>query len=267
MNEEARKAIFTFLRVLDLNPMEWTQAVVSTDKGSPYIGEILDNLFSSAQAAVVLMTPDDEAYLRREFWKETDGRYEKELTPQARPNVIFEAGMAMGRYPDRTILVKIGKLRPFTDILGRYVVELNNKPETRHLLVQFLETIGCQVNRKGTDWLSPGNFDSVVEDKEISSAKPIAIQSMRRTEMIAYWILAQASEPYRDEFVSAQTLLTITNLSVEEINDTIRLLHDRTWIVWVRNPYWKPRFLEFEAVKITPYGREELEKTKAYTRS
>jgi len=66
----------------------------------------------------VLFTPDDEARQRDEFHTPHDEAYETELTPQARPNVLFEAGMAMGRDERRTILVQLGKVRPFSDIAG-----------------------------------------------------------------------------------------------------------------------------------------------------
>lgn len=82
--------------------------MAATGKGSPYIGEILDEAFSKAQAVVVLMTPDDEGYLRQVFRSPGDPPHETKLTPQARLNVLFEAGMAMGRSPERTILVELG---------------------------------------------------------------------------------------------------------------------------------------------------------------
>src|ERR1700679_927460 len=104
--------MFAFLRSLGLKPIEWDQAVALTGKGSPYIGEVLDVAFDEGQAIVVLLTPDDVAYIRNEY---ADGDDDPELKPlgQARPNVLFEAGMAMGRNADRTILVELGELRPF----------------------------------------------------------------------------------------------------------------------------------------------------------
>jgi hypothetical protein len=62
-NNLARAAMFNFLRSLSLEPIEWSQAVLLTGKGSPFVGEILDAAFNTAQAVVVLMTPDDIAYL------------------------------------------------------------------------------------------------------------------------------------------------------------------------------------------------------------
>ncbi len=98
-NAGARDAMFEFLRAIGLRPIEWAQAVQATGKGSPYIGEILDAAFERAQAVVVLMTPDEIAYLRTEYGHGTNDP-ETQPAAQARPNVLFEAGMAMGR--DRT---------------------------------------------------------------------------------------------------------------------------------------------------------------------
>ena len=88
--------------------------------------------------------------------------YEKKLTPQARPNVIFEAGMAMGRFPKRTILIKLGELRPFSDIEGRHTVLLDNSVEKRKNLAQRLENAGCQISLSGTEWHTAGDFESAI---------------------------------------------------------------------------------------------------------
>ena len=157
-NETLRQAMFIFLRSIGLDPIEWTEAVKWTESGSPHVDEILNVAFDRAQAIVVLMTPDDEAKLRLEFQSENDPSYEKNLTPQARPNVIFEAGMALGRDPDRTVLVEIGQLRPFSDIVGRHAVRLDDSFEKRQDLAIRLRTAGCPVNLDGTDWHKMGDF-------------------------------------------------------------------------------------------------------------
>ncbi|MCH7886788.1 MAG: nucleotide-binding protein [Candidatus Marinimicrobia bacterium] len=66
------------------------------------MGEILDSAFQTAQAVIVLMIGDDLAKLR-DIYLIKDEKPE-EFTPQARPNVLFEAGMAFGRNPDKTKL-------------------------------------------------------------------------------------------------------------------------------------------------------------------
>jgi predicted nucleotide-binding protein len=157
-NEALRKSMFDFLRAIGLKPLEWSEAVAATGHASPYIGDILDAAFAKAQAVVVLMTPDDEASLKKEFQNEHDERYEKEPTGQARPNVLFEAGMAMGRDPKRTLLVEVGKLRPYSDVGGRHVVRLNDTSQRRQELATRLKTAGCEVDLVGTDWHTAGSF-------------------------------------------------------------------------------------------------------------
>jgi hypothetical protein len=106
-NIEARESMYTFLRSLDLNPLNLAQTMVQSGQVTPYIGEVLDYAFSLAQAVVVLMTPDDIGCLRRPFRKTDDPMHDTKFTPQARLNVIFEAGMAMGgEFRKRTILVE-----------------------------------------------------------------------------------------------------------------------------------------------------------------
>jgi Predicted nucleotide-binding protein containing TIR-like domain len=132
-------------------------SVRATRKGSPYIGEILDAAFLDAQAVVVLITPDEIAYLRPEYATGVDDP-EREPVAQARPNVLFEAGMAMGRHSDRTILIELGDGRPFSDVAGRHAVRLDDSPPKRKDLAQRLETAGCAVDMTGADWLTAGDF-------------------------------------------------------------------------------------------------------------
>src|ERR1043165_1460004 len=153
-----RDAMFAFLRSLGLYPVEFETAVMETRKGAPTIGEVVDRLFFGSQAAVVLLTGDDEARLRTELVHASDSTVERELTPQARPNVLFEAGLAFARMPERTILVQIGMLRPFSDVAGRHVVHFEGSAQTRHTLAGRLEAEGCDVVRSGNDWLIVGDF-------------------------------------------------------------------------------------------------------------
>jgi predicted nucleotide-binding protein len=129
-----------------------------TGKGSPYIGEVLDAAFRTAQAVVVLLTPDDEVRLKAELLSAGDPDVERQLTLQARPNVLFEAGMAFGRDAGRTVIVEIGVVKPFSDIGGRHTVRLSNDALKRKDLAQRLTTAGCAVTMDGEDWLAEGDF-------------------------------------------------------------------------------------------------------------
>ena len=168
-NGIARDALFTFLRSIDLVPLEWSEAVKTTGKPTPYIGEILNAAFSHAHAVVVLLTPDDEACLRHQYRSDGDPQHEVEPTGQARPNVLFEAGMAMGRDENRTILVELGDVRPFSDIGGRHILRLDNTSQQRQQLAQRLETAGCPVKLDGDEWHTAGDFDAA---RELALASP-----------------------------------------------------------------------------------------------
>lgn len=157
-NAALRRSMFDFLRSINLAPMEWTRAVELTGEGSPYIGQILDAAFDHATAVVVLMTPDEVAYLQPQYGY---GDEDPEIRPaaQARPNVLFEAGMALGRNAAQAVLVQIGQVRPFSDVAGRHAIRLTNEVASRQALAKRLETAGCDVNLAGTDWHTAGDFD------------------------------------------------------------------------------------------------------------
>jgi len=105
-----------------------------------------------------LFTGDDEVRLHRKFHSQDDAEQEKQLALQPRANVLYEAGMAMGRYPGRTVLVEIGRVKLFGDISGLHTVKLNNSIERRQDLALRLRNGGCAVNLDGQDWLKEGNF-------------------------------------------------------------------------------------------------------------
>lgn len=156
----ARDDMFTFLRALGLRPIEWLEAIKMTGTSTPYVGQILDAAFENASAVVVLMTPDDIVYLREDLQKHSDKAFEKKPTGQARPNVLFEAGLAFARHPDRTILVELGDLREFSDVGGRHTMRMNGSSDARLSLASRLANAGCRVNQDGTDWLSAGIFEN-----------------------------------------------------------------------------------------------------------
>jgi predicted nucleotide-binding protein len=175
-NLGARDAMFTFLRSVNLDPIEWSEAVAFTGKGSPFIGQILDHAFAQAKAVVVLITGDDIARLGTRYLVPSDPPHETGLTAQARANVLFEAGMAFGRHPDRTILVSLGYSRPFSDVAGRHEVKINNRAEDRLSSIARLKTAGCDVRFENkTDWLNAGDFDSSMRPPDFGAADaPVA---------------------------------------------------------------------------------------------
>lgn len=183
-----RNAMFDFLSSIGLRPIEWEQAITSTGDPSAHIGEILKNAFELANAVVVLFSGDDLASLRDSLRGLGEPDYEIKPTPQARPNVLFEAGMAFGTHPRRTILVEVGILRPFSDIAGRHVVRMDGSANKRRELAGKLEIAGCAVDISGSRWLEAGDFSlSTVLLQEASDSRAGQRKKSLKLECNAEW--------------------------------------------------------------------------------
>jgi predicted nucleotide-binding protein len=169
-NTDARDAMFDFLRAIGLDPIEWGEAIAMTGEGAPYIGRALDSAFTQAQAVVILLTGDDMARLGTRYLLPQDPAEERRLTPQPRPNVLFEAGMAFAMQPDRTVVASLGaSLRQFSDIVGRHIIYLSNSVESRKRLADRLKMAGCAVSIDHKErWLTAGDFDSASHDPDAS---------------------------------------------------------------------------------------------------
>jgi predicted nucleotide-binding protein len=105
--------------------------------------DIVDFATRGAAAVLCLLTPD-------EVVRPTSGSRRSEVRP--RPNVIFEAGLAFARQPAKTLLVKVGKTRSWSDVDGVQYAEFSNEAERRDELVEWLASIGLPIDRKKGDW-------------------------------------------------------------------------------------------------------------------
>ena len=156
---QRRSDMHDFLRAIGLKPLEWSQVRRYVGNPNPYTWEIVDLALRKAGAIVALMTPDDEARLREDLWGRDDNALEKTYLHQARQNVLFEAGVAYGRNPERTVLVRVGSHRPMSDLAGHHILHLTNSPESRQAVADALRAAGCPVDLSGADWYRAGNFD------------------------------------------------------------------------------------------------------------
>ncbi|MGW0239871.1 CATRA conflict system CASPASE/TPR repeat-associated protein [Micromonospora chalcea] len=157
-DDQARRALWSFLQAIDLHPLDWEEVVQETGRPSPYMGEVLEKAFQTNQAAVVLMTPDDGAVLHESLRDKGDRSFESQLTGQVRPNVLLEAGMALGLQRDRTVVIEIGRLRPVSDLAGINTIHFDGTVVSLHKIAQRLRAAGCAVNTTGTDWLDVSRF-------------------------------------------------------------------------------------------------------------
>jgi hypothetical protein len=84
-----------------------------------------------------------------------------EVAGQPRANVLLEAGMAFALQPHRTILVQIGRIRPFTDVGGLDFIRIDGSPGKLNNIARRLQVAGCAVDRSGTAWLDDDPFQSL----------------------------------------------------------------------------------------------------------
>ncbi|MEU6506874.1 TIR domain-containing protein [Streptomyces sp. NPDC046942] len=151
-DEEARMKVFDLLRLLDLRPLEWEDLVRATGKTAPFLGEVIAQAPAQAQAALVLLTPDDVVQLHPDLHGPNEPPYESEPTGQPRPNVLIELGLLLMACPERTLLVEIGALRTISDIAGMNVIRFDGSATALGKVVERLKLAGCKVNDTGSDW-------------------------------------------------------------------------------------------------------------------
>lgn len=157
---QLQEEFHAFLRALGLRPLEWADARRRTGKTNPYTWEIVDGALSEAGAIVALLTPDDEARLAKHLWAEHENALEKERLLQPRQNVLFEAGVAYGRAPERTVLIRVGSHRPMSDLAGHHILQLDDSPQSRQSVADALRAAGCPVDLSGTDWFRAGRLST-----------------------------------------------------------------------------------------------------------
>ena len=103
-----------------------------------------------------MFSPDEEARLKAKFRTPRDS---KSLEGQSRLNVIFEAGIALGAHPEKTLLIEIGHVRAISDIAGMHIPGLTNDATSRTELAERLrKKLKLKVNTTGKYWLTIGNF-------------------------------------------------------------------------------------------------------------
>lgn len=183
MNDESARSVFVvhgrdhktrdelsrFLITLGLRAVWWPDArsqAQTVSQGHPTTLEIIRSGLSMARAAVILFTADELVRLRIDL---AASEAEAEPALQSRPNVIFEAGMALALAPKSTILVRAGSVRDLpSDLSGLDYISLSNEPDAREQLAHALEDAGCSVDRSRPDYLMPslgGDLSAPVGDE------------------------------------------------------------------------------------------------------
>jgi predicted nucleotide-binding protein len=158
-NESVRRDLFEFLRDLGLNPIEWNVGKQLTRKASPHNAEVIAAILHKAAGALVLFCPEEDALLKREYWRSDDPLEERRTNGQPRPNVLYEAGMAFAAFPTSTVIVRVGQIRSFTDLAGVQIINLTGGTAAgRQTVASALKTAKLPVDTAGQDWIRPGGF-------------------------------------------------------------------------------------------------------------
>lgn len=156
-NIDFKSKIFEYLRLIGLNPLEWETIIPCS--GAPFTFEVVENGLKQAQACLILLTGDDEAKCADTYILPSDADYEKVLTPQPRLNVVFEAGMAFALYKNRTVIIKLGGQRKFSDIDGINYISLDNidlaSASFKTTLNSRLRMCGCELDteKRSAEWI------------------------------------------------------------------------------------------------------------------
>jgi predicted nucleotide-binding protein len=148
--------IFAFLRALGLNAVEFSQAIAEATGANPNITKVVKGALERAQGVLVMFSPDEEARLKGKFRIHGDST---RLEGQSRLNVIFEAGIALGAHPEKTLLIEVGNVRKISDIAGMHILCLTNDATSRKELAERLrKKLKLKVNTTGNHWLTTGDF-------------------------------------------------------------------------------------------------------------
>ncbi|MEV5446661.1 TIR domain-containing protein, partial [Streptomyces sp. NPDC052644] len=149
------------LSLLGLRVMEWDPLVYSAGSGpSPVLLDVIHHGLSRAQGIVALLTPDDVVSLHPELRKAREDAHEILPSMQPRPNVLMELGAALFAFRERTVLVKVGGIRPMADIGGVNYVAFDG-PDAVNQLPSRLRAAGCEVDDSGSEWRRASRFEGL----------------------------------------------------------------------------------------------------------
>jgi predicted nucleotide-binding protein len=155
-NQVAVNAMKQFLRSLGLDPHDF-DAVRNEMPGSVHLWQVVERALETARAIVVLHTPDEFVSLHPKL------AGPKEVARwQPRPNVLIEAGLAMGIGKECTIVVRFGETDIASDFQGFHFDRVGNDPDSRANFRKRFAAIGCPIN-DSNDYLNPSLSGDFVE--------------------------------------------------------------------------------------------------------
>lgn len=163
----AHTELVKFLEALGLEVLGFDE-VAGQLGPAPFIADIVTRGIAIADAVVALFTPDEQAVL---YDPDTGRSIERESGGarwQARPNVIFEAGVAYGLGKAKPILTVLGAdVRLFSDVGSMHFVELDGPGAKQNLHDRLTAVLG-PLKPTRPDWAtSPesGDFQKCIRKR------------------------------------------------------------------------------------------------------
>jgi predicted nucleotide-binding protein len=148
-NQQAVEELSRFLRYIGLQPTTFRDVAARMPNRSAV--EIVRRGMAEARAVLVLFTPDEKAQLDPKLHQRGEPSVEQSRC-QARPNVVFEAGVALAIDPEKTQLITMGAVELCSDLQGPQVVRLSNDKISRVDLRARLSHLGCPVSHHNLDF-------------------------------------------------------------------------------------------------------------------
>jgi len=136
---ETLGTVIDFLKSNGIEPITFEDARMLMEEAAPNLLHVVDKGMEEAWAVLVLITPDDVGKLKEDPVEE--------LRERPRENVVFEGGLAFGRYRKRTVLVEYEIPSIFSDLHGSYVVKLSRGDggiEGLEDILNQLRVAGCR---------------------------------------------------------------------------------------------------------------------------
>ena len=164
-DREAWRELKALIESLGLTAYDYDDQLAATATGAPFVRDIVGEGLKKAKAIVVLFTPEEHATLSPKLHVPTDKFHPADVERyQARPNVIFEAGMAFALNPKQTVLFALGpEVQLFSDAGGVHVHRMTSDNEDfRRMFANVLRNAGCEIDTSSNAYLTAGNFDKVI---------------------------------------------------------------------------------------------------------
>lgn len=160
-----RDDLFAFLRVIGLKVLLFDDV---RGPGSESNFTIVRRGIESAQGVIVLFTPEESSALRENLRNPDDPA---EPVWQPRPNVIFEAGWALGAHTEKTIIVEAGLTHAVSDIDGFNTVRMSGASSLNDLASR-LGRLQLDVNRNDPAWMDATKYPSLF-GAHLTAQKPV----------------------------------------------------------------------------------------------